>query len=281
VSTMKSFVRRLALARVWIVLQFVLTLVLLLLGLAWTRIPDKHVWQVVVELLIPVLLAIGFLELQAGTMRKLADDEGHRVKLVWGAVTLVLWIAAALLTWWVLDWCDDQIPQWGDYIHSMLPKGLRASLLTWAHIKGTLFVIEWIFRWIVVPAKLIPFAAASAQSGLRLPWRRIIRMLWNWRWWAGVVVASLVAIVPPSHFFSALPTGTVAAQEWHVILKITASYLLVIGSWVLLLGWQATLFAGKQVPPRDKELVAVPVLTGPPDRDTSAKADIPPEEESQ
>jgi len=275
---MKSFFHRLAKARVWIVLQFVLTLVLFLLGLAWTRIPDKHVWQVAVELLIPVLLAIGFLELQAGTMRKLADDDGHRVKLVWGAVSLLIWIAVFLLAWRVFDWVDDQIPQWSDYIHSLLPKGLRASLLTWAHIQSILFTISWIFRWVIVPAKLIPCAAASAQNGLRLPWRRIIRLLWNWRWWVGVIVGALVATLPPSHLFNAMPTGSVAAQEWHVILKLVAVYLLVIGSWALLLAWQATLFAGKQAPPNEEELVAVPVLSGPPDRDTSAKADIPPSE---
>ena len=281
-STLKSFFHRIQRARVWIVLQFVLTLVLLLIGLAWTRIPDKHVWQVVLELLIPVLLAIGFLELQAGTMRKLADDDGHRVKLVWGAVTLLLWIAVALLTWRALDWCDDQIPQWSDYIHSLLPKGLRASLLTWAHIQTVLFTIEWILRWIVVPAKVIPYAAASSQTGLRLPWRRIIfGMLWDWRWWAGITVAALVAILPPSHLFNGLPTGSVAAQEWHVILKLVAVYLLVIGSWVLLLAWQATLFAGKQAPPKEEELVAVPVLSGPPDRNAHAKGEIPPGEESK
>ena len=153
-------------------------------------------------------------------------------------------------------------------------------MLTWAHIQSALFTIEWIFRWVIVPAKLIPFAAASAQGGLRLPWRRIIRLLWNWRWWTGVIVAALVAILPPSHLFNALPTGSVAAQEWHVILKMVGVYLLVIGSWVLLLGWQATLLAGKLAPPAEEALAAVPVLSGPPDRDMSAKADIPSGEQS-
>ena len=39
-------------------LQFGLTLVLILLGLAWTRLPDKHWWQVALTLLVPLLLAI-------------------------------------------------------------------------------------------------------------------------------------------------------------------------------------------------------------------------------
>lgn len=268
----RSFLHRLAHARIWIVLQFVLTAVLLLAGLAWTRLPEKNLWQVALTLLIPVLLAIAFLELQAGTMRKLADDDGHRVKLVWGAVTLLIWIAVFLLFWHVLDWIDDQVPQWSDYIHSELPKGLRARLLTWEHIQAVFFAIEWIFRWVVLPAKLIPFAAAAAQTGLRLPWRRLVRFLWKWQWWAGVVVAAFLGAWLPPHFYNALPTGSVAAQEWYVILKLAATYVLVIGSWVLLLGWQAALFAGKQPPPKEESLVAVPVLTGPPDREDSATA---------
>ena len=99
----------------WVALQFGLTLVLLLVGLAWTRLPEKHGWQVVLSLLFPLLLAVCMLELQAGTMRKLADDDGRRVKLVWGAVTLLVWFALGAAFWVFLDWCDDQIPQWAGY----------------------------------------------------------------------------------------------------------------------------------------------------------------------
>ena len=100
---------RLGRARLWIVLQFVVTLLLIAAGLGWTRLADKHWWQVALSLLIPVLLVICALELQAGTMRKLADDEGRRVKLVWGAVTLLVWFAMGFAMWVLLDWCDDQI----------------------------------------------------------------------------------------------------------------------------------------------------------------------------
>jgi len=93
-------------------LQFGLTLLLILLGLAWTRLPDKHGWQVALSLLIPLLLIVSALELEAGTLRKLAGDDGRRVKLVWGAMTLLVWIAIGVALWALLDWCDDQIPLW-------------------------------------------------------------------------------------------------------------------------------------------------------------------------
>ena len=65
---------RLWTARRWVGGQFYGMLLLILAALAWTRLPDKHGWQIVFSLLIPLLLVISALELQAGTVRKLADE---------------------------------------------------------------------------------------------------------------------------------------------------------------------------------------------------------------
>ena len=271
----KDLFGRLRQSRRWVLAQFVLTALLILAGIAWTRLPEKHVWQVALSLLLPLLLAISALELQAGTVRSLADDDGKRVKLVWGAMTLLVWIAVAWVAWALLDWCDDQIPQWAGYLNSQASAHARATLFTYEHIQRWLSLAEWVFRWVIVPAKIIPYAVASAQWGWRLSWMRVIRMLWNWRWWLGVVLAALLAVELPSRFFAAEPSGSVHAQIWHVVLKLNATYLLAMGSWVLLLGWVAVLI-GRQQPP-EEALVAVPSPAGPPEPDKQApvKLDLP------
>jgi hypothetical protein len=276
VNPFNDLFRRLRLGWHWVAAQFVLTALLILAGLAWTRLPDKHWWQVALSLLVPILLGISTLELQAGTVRSFADDDGKRVKLVWGAVTLLVWIAVGAAAWAVLDWCDDQFPQWAGYLNSQASDHARARLLTYEHLYLWMTYVEWVFRWIVVPAKVIPFATASAQWGWRLPWRRVIRMLWNWRWWLGVVVAALVAVELPSRLFAVTPSGGVNAQIRHVVLKLIATYLLAVGSWVLLLGWVAVLF-DRQKPPAEEVLAAVPALIGPPepDKEASVKLDLP------
>lgn len=274
---MKNLFSTLAHARVWVALQFGLTLVLIAAGLVWTRLGDKHLWQVALTLLIPVLLAISALELQAGTVRAFAEDDGQRVKLVWGAVALLVWVAVGAAWWAVLDWCDDQIPLWAGYLNSQGSAHARATVLTYEHIQRGLTILEWLLRWIVAPAKLILYAAASAQWGWRLPVRRILRLLWNWRWWAGVVLASLLGVWLPGQFFTGTPKGSVAAQEWTVVGKLAAAYVLAVGSWVLLLGWWAVLFVNREKPPAEEALVAVPVLSGPPDRGLKAKAEVPPD----
>jgi hypothetical protein len=112
-----------------------------------------------------------------------------------------------------------------------------------------------------------------------MPWRRVFKFLWNWRWWLGVVLASIAGVWLPSQFFNGPPKGTVSAQIWTLALKLAGAYLLAVVSWVLLLGWWATLFSPWKKPPDDEALVAVPVLSGPPDRGLKAKADIPPTED--
>jgi hypothetical protein len=277
VSLFKDLLRRLRLGWRWVAAQFIVTALLILAGLAWTRLPDKHGWQVALSLLVPLLLAISALELQAGTVRSFADDDGKRVKLVWGAVTLLVWIAMGAAVWAVLDWCDDQIPQWAGYLNSKASAHARATLFTYEHIQRWLSLAEWILRWVIVPAKIIPYAVVSAQWGWRLPWCRVIRMLWNWRWWLGVVLAALLVVELPSRFFAAEPSGSVHAQIWHVVLKLIATYLLAVGSWVLLLGWVAVLFGRQQQPPPEEVFVAVPALAGPPepDKQASVKLDLP------
>jgi hypothetical protein len=266
---------RLGGARLWIVLQFVVTLLILAAALGWTRLADKHWWQVALTLLVPVVLAICALELQAGTVRKLADDDGQRVKLVGGAVAMLVWIALGFATWLVLDWCDDKIPLWAGYLNSKFSSRARATTFTYDHILHWLTMLEWFVRWVVLPAKLIPYAACSAQWGLGIPWRRVIRFLWDWRWWVGVAVAAFVGVWLPAQFFEKPPHGTVSAQVWSVILKLAATYVLAVGSWVLLLGWWATLFARPRIAPDDEELVAVPVLSGGPEPTLRARA-LPP-----
>ncbi len=265
-SYLKNLVLRLRASLGWVAAQYVLSVVLALLVLAWTRLPDKHVWQVALTLLVPLLLAISALELEAGTMRALANDDGKRVKLVFGAMALLVWVALFWACWAVLDWCDDRIVQWAGYLNSRASAGERATVFTYEHLQKWMTLTEWVLRWIIVPGKIIPYAMASAQWGWRLPFRKIIRLLLNWWWWPAVVVTALVCVLLPEHFFSGLPHGTVSHQIWAVAVKLAASYVLVVGLWVLLLAWAAVLLsrgAGETTRGGDDSLVPVPMGPGP------------------
>lgn len=240
-SDFREMLKRLGRAWGWVAGQFGGVLLLVLLGLAWTRLPDKHGWQVALTLIVPLLLVLSMLELQAATMRALAAEDGRRVKMLWGALTLLVWAALFWAAWAVLDVCDARIPEWAGYLNSRFSSHARARVFTYAHLVQWMTYAEWILRWVVLPGKLTVCAVASAQWGWRLPWRRLIRLLGHWRWWLAVVVAALAGVLLPSHFFHGVPSGTVAHQVWAVMFKLAAAYVLGVGCWVLLLAWAAVL----------------------------------------
>lgn len=246
----------------WVAAQYWATLLLIAAGIAWTRLPDRHWWQVLLSLLIPALLIAALLALEAGTMRSFCGGDSKRVRLAWGAATLVVWAAVYAVIWIFLNWCDNQIPAWASYLNSRASAGARASFFTYNHIQSWLTLAEWTLRWIIVPGKLIPCAIASAQSGWRLPWRRLIRFMLNWRWWPAVIVAALAAVEWPSHFYNGIPQGPVSHQVWTVLFKLAANDLLAITSWILLLAWAAVLIAPR-TQPADDALVPAVIGSGP------------------
>lgn len=280
-SSFANMVRRLRRSWGWVVAQFGGTLVLLLVALAWTRLPDRHVWQVALTLLLALLLGISVLELEAGTARAFADDDGRRVLLVFGAVSLLFWLALAASAWVLLDWCDDHIVNWASYLNSRASAHARATVFTFAHLSRWLTLLEWVLRWIAVPGALLPGAVASAQSGWRVPWRRVVRVVLGWRWWIAVVIAALASVALPGRLFDAAPHGAVTRQVAAVALKLATAYVLALASWIVLLAWAATLMrvrrgakgngsGGYSGDPQPE-----PALVGPSDGSRSAAVRLP------
>jgi hypothetical protein len=72
-----------------------------------------------------------------------------------------------------------------------------------------------------------------------------------------VVLAALMGVVLPGHFFAGLPHGTVTHQIWAVAFKLVGSYVLAVGFWVLLLAWAAVLLA-RTAPADDLSVSSVP-----------------------
>lgn len=280
---------RLRRSRSWAVMQFVGLALLLAAGLAWTRIPERHAWQVALSLLIPVLLVAGFLLLQAGTIRSLlrphsnqTDFFGPRISLAWGAATLLLWLILAWLASILLDHCDDRIELWSGYLNSRFGAGARAKLATEEHIAWLLTYMVRAVRSVVVPGFLLPLASSAALGLRRLPFKRLLNVWLNWRWWPVVLAAALIAVAWPQSFFTGLPRGPVSAQVWRVIFKLLAAYLLIIANWFALLAWMATLLCASPGANRreggddgDGELAGVGVRNSPPAGGKSGSVRLP------
>jgi hypothetical protein len=232
-------------AWIWIVLQFVGVALLIALGLLWTRIPDRHFWQVGLTLLVPMLVAAGFVGLQAGTFRGFLHPTPsggtRRVALAWGAGTLVIWIAIGWVLWSLLDRFDDSIWSWAEYFSSKAGPYAREHWASFEHLSRDLHWAGWMLRWVIVPGLLMPLACSAAWGLRRLPWRRVLRLYIDWRWFPAVLACALIGEAWPSTWFEAEPHGSVHEQVTRVVWKLVAAYLLAMVCWVRLLGWAAML----------------------------------------
>ncbi len=238
---MRDLAHNLRVARGWIVAQFFGFPLIALAGIGWTRLPDKHWWQLVLSLLLPLLLLVAALVLKAGLVRRMMRESEPRVSLIWGALFLLIWIAIAWLLWALLDRWDDKIYLWAGYLNSKASAWWRARIFTYQHLSLWLTRIEWFLRWVVVPALLIPFGTASAVRAWRLRWFNTLHVVHNWRWFFAVFFFALLGVALPSHFFTGTPHGTLSAQIWAVAFKLIGAYLLAFLGWILLLAWVCAL----------------------------------------
>jgi hypothetical protein len=243
--------RRLLRARLWALLQFAGLALLITVGLVWTRFPEKNVFEVILTLLVPLLVAAGFLALQAALLRSLlrsgtdtSATTQPEVSFALGAVTLLLWIAIGWILWNLLDRFDAHTNGWAMYLNSRFNADYRARIFTYEHISRWFDYSAWFLRWAVVPGLLLPLGCTALYGLGRAPWRRVVRVWIAWRWWLVVLILALIGEVLPGYFFVGDPKGSVQAQIWKVILKLIAAYIISVLCWALALAWSATLLIG-------------------------------------
>jgi hypothetical protein len=258
----------------WMVAQIIVLAVLMALGLQWKGIPETYSWQMALTYILPAAILLGFLVLQAGTLRawlrpepvdapeetsdEEEDDEREprRVWLIWGALTLVLWIALGWAAWIGLDRADAQTYQWAAYLNSKLGPNARAAWASIDELNRDLFWALWALRWVVVPGLLIPLGCCSAAWGLlRAPWRRAFHVWVKWNWWPVIVFWALVGEAWPKTWFNGEPHLALPPQASPMLLKLAAAYLLAVLGWNKALGWAAML-----VDPRPQTLLDEPYL---------------------
>jgi len=241
------------------------TPLIVLAAAVWTRVPEKHWWQVGLTLLLPLAMLAATLVLEVGTMRGFLQNDERRVRFAWGALTLLVWIAVVWLAWFILDWCDDQIPQWASYLNSRasrtpapgssLTSTFQPGSAYWSGSSAGLWFREsdsarnrfgTVGKSSAVAksdARVVELAVVDRRSGCGA---------------GGRIVAEL--FLPQRAAWNRDPPGVGRDPETG------RSYLLAMASWVLLLAWAAALVTRDEHKPKapgDDALVAVPVGSGP------------------
>jgi len=237
--------KRLCASRRWVLAEFCWILVFAFAALTVANILSHLSWGVWISMPLVLLLLVAGVVAQAGTMRSLLNDGEKRIRMVWGILSMLLWMATAF--------------------------GVML-LVAASHTP----VLTWVVGWVVVPAFFIPVVATSANWGILLPWRKLLRLVYEWRWWLGLIAALAVGVALPCLINAAMQSGNTTPSLWIEDLRACGIGLLAMGSWVLLLGWLAVLLA--RLKPRSNEALAgVPALAGPPnpDKEDSVKLPLP------
>lgn len=241
----------------WLVLNAAGIAILIATGMAWTRVQEKNVLQVLLTFVLPVCIVSGFAALQAVTIRAFhrlsSGEDDFNVGFAWGAATLLLCMAAAVLLWRLVDVLEAYNELWASDLYSRFNADRRSHLLTYEHLYSSFNAVTWFLRWVVLPGLLIPLSNSAAHGLRRTTFRGALRVWMNWRWWPVVLVLALVGQALPQMFFTDNPTGSVRTQVAKVLLKLVAAYLLGVLAWVLALFWSAQLFHGTDQLDRGQE----------------------------
>jgi hypothetical protein len=200
---------------------------------ATTAMPDSHIWQLLITLLLLCSFVTGAVALHTFIVRRLRQpDEG---KPIWfGGLLLALWIAIYSLASYLLDPLNDRASQRASYWNAMLGSHLRtifteARLLNWQQN-----AFEYLM-WLVLPALFIPIVIETITRGWSAH-RNTSRILLRWQYWLTAILAycvaqglgSLIDWHPPSN-----PTTEVIS----VVLRLTVAYI----AWAYLLTYVVAL----------------------------------------
>ncbi|MGH9704532.1 MAG: hypothetical protein ACRD4K_14245 [Candidatus Acidiferrales bacterium] len=232
--------------RLWLI-QFFANPILILLYAACLLVPEARTWELILNVILALAIAVFAVVLHAGTLnyfhdRARSDSAALKpafLRALRNILAISLWIVVFFVVWrlWgMLGHYHESIPT---YFCSLLPAWLRRHVTLHSMIK--IFEIKlFVLRWVVTLGFLLPFAAQAADRGFggfgksgRTALESAIKSL---RYWAAVIVAALMGVCFSSrllNWHSHSQDSTFAGETTSLVLRLLAAYLLALFSWML------------------------------------------------
>lgn len=215
---------------------------LLGLGSLWLLIPDSHVWQLIVSVLLIALLAISFLELHAYTLRRLRrPTQPARVWL--GAVILAVWLLLFFGVSQGIDRWAVHIQDRAGFWNSRLSPTLRA-VWTFERLQQWQTEGAMLLLWVVLPAAVLPWLIETVSAGTQAgSWRRGLHVLARWQHWvAAVVLLGAVRMLTP-RLVDWHPYDSVHGEIWSALFRLPLVFVADAVLLLLLCGFDGVLLA--------------------------------------
>ena len=220
-------------------------LLLLLAAAIALNVPDSHTWQLLLSLLLGCGFLSGLLLWNASAIRRMRKPEGA-APLWLGALLLGAWLLlAALLFHWV-GFAEPNIETRAGYWNSQMSSGMR-HLLPYTRLVTLQHFAMDAFRWVVLPALLLPPAMETATFGLKggALGRSVRALCTAWHWITAAVALGFAAWLVPV-LVTWHPAHTVSGETVSAVLRLGLAALLATSAVLWLLATDAELLSRRQ-----------------------------------
>lgn len=217
-------------------------LVLMGIALAADCVPDSHIWQLMLTVLMVGSLVAGALALHTLIVRRLRQpaESSH----FWlGGLFLGTWIALYWLIDYLVSPLNDRASQRASYWNSMLGPHLR-TIFTYTRL------LDWqgyVFQFIIcviLPALFLPAALECASRG----WKalsNIFHIYLRWQYWL-VCILAVGVCCSLGYLIDWHPPSTPTMEIFSVVLRLTGTYLVCAFVLTYVLAVTAELLARNQ-----------------------------------
>ncbi len=208
-----------------LLLQILGNAVVFLCGCAWLQIPDSHLWELVLSLLLALAFAVGFVELHASILRRLRKlDE---LKPLWqSALLLAAWLLLLYLLITACAHLGDGSMRRAGYWNSQLGPHMR-TFFTFERLYSWQDECVGFLLWVVLPGLLLPFAMESVSRG-PAAWRsagsNAFPILRRWQYWLTAIAIWWSATRLTSALVQWTPGHTVRGELISVTLRLGLAY---------------------------------------------------------
>ncbi|MBZ5598411.1 MAG: hypothetical protein LAN83_08815 [Acidobacteriia bacterium] len=226
--------------RVWL-LQFLLNPVLFALGVWWLTIPEARIWQLGLSALLALVVVVGALWLQAGTLVYFAGEQEPGAAFRWVERTLVAfaaWVLVAGVCLCLVESWSHQTYQYASYFRSILPMGVRRYVSD-PQLVLSMNLLFWVLFWVITPGLLLPLGLQMAKRGFRglgkdgwRVWARTVRVR---QYWAVLMALALLGVRLPQGFIGWVPKiASVSGQTASMVLRFLVAWTIAVTAWVVL-----------------------------------------------
>ena len=225
-----------------LLLEWLGTLLLLLLAFAWLQIADSHVWQFAFSIAAGVLLVVAFFSLQMRVFRMLLRRS---------SVLAPFWkrflVCVAILGLWLLllqgiGEAREHASLYAGYWNSKLPPGLR-YFFTYERLVSLQQCLWNLVQW-ALAALLIPIAVEGGAMAVdSFSGRRIRGVYRHWLYWLAAIVCGFAGSLMVNALVNWRLGAGVTQQIASAVVRVGIAYTAVVLLWCLVVSLAAVYLA--------------------------------------